>query len=90
MNLEFYEFLETWCTGILKVESRTLWIFWILGMGILGKMNLELLWIFGNLGMRILKNEFGILRIFRNLAYENFKKWIWNFTKFWKLGLREF
>ena len=34
MNSELCEFLETWCTGIFKNESKILLFFGILGMGI--------------------------------------------------------
>ena len=39
---------------------------------------------------RILKNESGILLIFWKFGYENFKKWIQNFTNFWKFSVWEF
>ena len=53
-------------------------------------MNPELYDFFEILATGILKNEYGTLRIFGNLVYRNFKKWIRKYTNFWKFGVWEF
>ena len=79
------------------MNLELLWIFKILGVGILEiksetlytkilKMNSKFL---ETLGTEILKIESKTLWIFGNFGYKNFKKGIRNFVNFWKLWVRK-
>ena len=88
MNSGFFEFLETWNWNLKKNESGIFGIFGNLEREFFLKMNPGFL-NFRKLGMRIFfKNEFGILEFSEtwNGKREFFKKWIWNFWNFGKLG----
>ena len=74
LNPELYECLKILGTGILKIESGTLWIFGNFGYGNLKKLNPELFECLEILGTGILKIESGTLWIFGNFGYGNFKK----------------
>ena len=71
MNSELCEFLETWCTGIFKNESRIFSNFQKLGKGILKKI----------------KNKSGVFSNFRKLGMGIFLKMNPGFfSNFQKLG----